>query len=161
VEIRRLLRNEAELLRDVRLRALADAPWAFGSSYARELAYPPERWQWFADQRDAVIYVAVEGGTVYGMAGGYVPGQGDSVALWGMWVDPRARGQGLARALVEAVIAWARERGAPAIRLDVTDTERARPAAALYRSLGFAPTGERAPLDSDPTLETIVMTRAP
>jgi ribosomal protein S18 acetylase RimI-like enzyme len=76
-------------------------------------------------------------------------------------VTAEARGRGLGRALVEAVIAWARERGAAAIRLDVTDTERARPAAALYRSLGFAPTGERAPLDSDPALETIVMTRSP
>jgi ribosomal protein S18 acetylase RimI-like enzyme len=160
MDVRRLREDEVELLRDVRLRALADAPWAFGSSYAREVAYPPERWQRFADHHESVIYVAVEGGTAYGMAGGYVPEGGD-VVLWGMWVDPRARGLGLARTLVEAVVAWARERGAPAIRLDVTDTERAGPAAALYRSLGFAPTGERAPLDSDPSLETVVMSRVP
>jgi ribosomal protein S18 acetylase RimI-like enzyme len=62
---------------------------------------------------------------------------------------------------VEAVLAWARERGAPTITLEVTDTERARPAAALYRSLGFAPTGERRTLDSDPALETILMSRSP
>jgi ribosomal protein S18 acetylase RimI-like enzyme len=94
------------------------------------------------------------------MAGGFVP-EADTVQLWGMWVAPEARGRGTGRALVEAVVAWARERGAAAVRLDVTDTERARPAAALYRSLGFAPTGERAVLDSDPSLETVVMTCSP
>jgi ribosomal protein S18 acetylase RimI-like enzyme len=104
--------------------------------------------------------VAVEGDAAVGMAGGFVP-EGDTVQLWGMWVAPEARGSGVGRSLVEAVLAWARERGAPTVLLEVTDTERARPAAALYRSLGFAPTGERAPLDSDPSLETILMSRAP
>jgi hypothetical protein len=50
---------------------------------------------------------------------------------------------------------------AGAVRLDVTDTGATRPAAALYRSLAFAPTGERSALESDPSLETIVMTRSP
>jgi ribosomal-protein-alanine N-acetyltransferase len=95
------------------------------------------------------------------MAGGFVPEGGDGVQLWGMWGAPEARGRGLGRGLVEAVLAWARERGAPALVLEVTDTEAARPAAALYRSLGFEPTGERAALDSDPELETILMSRSP
>jgi ribosomal-protein-alanine N-acetyltransferase len=94
------------------------------------------------------------------MAGGYVPA-GDTVHLWGMWVAAEARGRGLGRALIEAVLAWARERGAPMVVLEVTDTERAASAAALYRSLGFAPTGERAALESDPSLETILMSRSP
>ena len=75
-----------------------------------------------------------------------------------MWVAPEARGRWLGRALVESVIDWA---GGRRVQLDVTDDERARGAAALYRSLGFEPTGEREPLDSDPALETIVMTRSP
>jgi ribosomal protein S18 acetylase RimI-like enzyme len=95
------------------------------------------------------------------MAGGFVPPDPpDAVHLWGMWVAPEARGRGLGRALVEHVVGWARERGAAAVLLDLTDTERTAAAAALYSSLGFAPTGERAPLDSDPALETIVMRRA-
>jgi ribosomal protein S18 acetylase RimI-like enzyme len=161
MEIRRLREDEADLLRDVRLRALADAPWAYGSSHARELGHTPERWQWFADQLDAAIFVAVDGEAAVGMAGGFVPEGGDAVMLWGMWVAAEARGHGLGRALVEAVLGWARERGAPAITLEVTDTARTAPAAALYRSLGFAPTGERRVLDSDPSLETIMMSRRP
>jgi hypothetical protein len=62
---------------------------------------------------------------------------------------------------LDASLAAAGERGAGTVRLDVTDTERARPAAALYRAVGFVPTGERAAPESDPALETLVMTRAP
>jgi len=160
MEVRRLREDEVDLLRDVRLRALGDSPWAYGSSYAREIEHTPERWQWFADQRDAVIFVAVEDGAAHGMAGGFYP-EPDVVMVWGMWVAPEARGRDLGRALVESVIGWARERGAATVRLEVTDTERARSAAALYRSLGFVPTGERETLDSDPSLETILMTRSP
>jgi ribosomal protein S18 acetylase RimI-like enzyme len=160
--VRRLRRDEAELLRDVRLRALRDSPWAFESSHARELGHTAERGQRFADQVDSVIYVAMEGHACVGMAGGFTPPDlDDTVQLWGMWVAPDARGRGRGRALVEAVLAWAGERGAGTVRLDVTDTAPARPAAALYRAIGFEPTGERNVLDSDPSLETLVMTRSP
>jgi ribosomal protein S18 acetylase RimI-like enzyme len=160
--VRRLRSDEVDLLRDVRLRALQDSPWAFGSSYERELGYALERWQRFADQVDSVIYVATEEDRCVGMAGGFMPTDlVGTVQLWGMWVAPSARGRGYARTLVEAVVAWAAERGAATVRLDVTDTDLARPAVALYRALGFAPTGERGALESDPSLETLVMTRAP
>lgn len=160
MEIRRLRPDETDLLRDVRLRALQDTPWAYGSTYALELAYPPERWAWFAAQEDSVIYVAVDGDTGVGMAGGFVPEPG-TVMLWGMWVAADARRHGLGRALVEAVIGWAASSGADTVRLQVTDDERMAPAAALYRRLGFTPTGEREPLGSDPALVTIILTRSP
>jgi GNAT superfamily N-acetyltransferase len=160
MEIRRLRPDETDLLRDVRLRALQDTPWAYGSTYARELAYPPERWAWFAAQEDSVIYVAVDGDSGVGMAGGFVPEPG-TVMLWGMWVAADARRHGLGRALVEAVVGWAGERGVDTVRLRVTDDERMAPAAALYRTLGFTPTGEREPLGSDPSLVTIILTRSP
>jgi ribosomal protein S18 acetylase RimI-like enzyme len=52
-----------------------------------------------------------------------------------MWVDPAARGMGVARRLLDATEAAAREAGAPALRLD---TNRALvEAIALYRSSGF------------------------
>jgi ribosomal protein S18 acetylase RimI-like enzyme len=162
MHVRRLREDEVDVLRDIRLRALADAPWAFGSTYAHERAYAPERWAWFAGQTNSVVYVALDGESGVGMAGGFVPDEPpDTVQVWGMWVAPEARGHGLARALLESVIGWARERGAATVRLVVTDHELARPAAALYRSLGFAPTGEREPLDGERDLETIVMSRAP
>ena len=77
--------------------------------------------------------------------------------LWGMWVDPSARRRGLGRELVEAVAAWARHCGARRLRLAVTDCDASRPAASLYRGLGFVETGEREELASDPSLIVLVM----
>jgi hypothetical protein len=42
--VRRLRADEHALLRDLRLRSLRDAPLAFGSTLAREEAFPPGEW---------------------------------------------------------------------------------------------------------------------
>jgi hypothetical protein len=44
-KVRRLGAHEADLLRDVRLRALRDASMSFGSTLAREQGYEPETWE--------------------------------------------------------------------------------------------------------------------
>jgi ribosomal protein S18 acetylase RimI-like enzyme len=52
-------------------------------------------------------------------------------------VDPRARGRGVARALMDAAESWARGEGMRRITLNVwTQNERAR---GLYEHLGYAP----------------------
>ena len=59
-----------------------------------------------------------------------------------LFVRESARGRGMGRALAEAAIARARERGCRRIELDVND---ANPAAlALYEALGFSAWVERA-----------------
>jgi ribosomal protein S18 acetylase RimI-like enzyme len=63
-------------------------------------------------------------------------------------------------ALVEAVVTWAREAGAGRLDLGVTDGEASAPAAGLYRTLGFVETGEREPMESDPSLTALNMSRA-
>ena len=52
-----------------------------------------------------------------------------------LFVEPGARGDGLGRALAEACVERARQRGCARIQLD--SNERNRAAAALYASLGF------------------------
>jgi ribosomal protein S18 acetylase RimI-like enzyme len=61
-----------------------------------------------------------------------------------MWVAPEARGSGAGRVLVDAVIAWAGERGAR--RLVTSVTEGNDGALRLYERAGFADTGAREPL---------------
>ena len=40
-------------IRALRLAVLSDAPYAFGSSFAREVEYPPERWDALAEQSES------------------------------------------------------------------------------------------------------------
>jgi ribosomal protein S18 acetylase RimI-like enzyme len=68
--------------------------------------------------------------------------------LVSMWVDPRYRRRGVARALVDQAVRWAAERQAREVILWVADQNTA--ARRLYEQLGFRPTGERQPLPSNP-----------
>jgi GNAT superfamily N-acetyltransferase len=165
MEIRRLLGGDGDQLRDVRLRALADAPYAFSSSLEREVGLGPEFWEERVAESEfgehGVVFVAVDDGRSVGMSGGFfVDGTHEVAMLWGMWVDPLARRSGLGHGLVDAAADWARDSGAGRLRLAVTDCRESKPAAALYRKLGFANTGEREPLDWNPSLITRVLSRS-
>jgi len=165
MEIRRLRTGDSALLRDIRLRALQDAPYAFSSSFEREAGFALGVWEGRVAQsdsgQDGAVFVAVERGQCLGMAGGYFAAEErETATLWGMWVDPSARRRGLGRELVEAVAAWARGCGANRLRLAVTDCDSSRPAASLYRGLGFVETGKHVELASDPSLIALVMFRS-
>ena len=54
-----------------------------------------------------------------------------------MYVELAWRRQGVARALMAAVLAWSRRKGAPRISLHASDMGRP-----LYRKMGFKPTNE-------------------
>lgn len=163
--IRRIRPDEVEVYRVFRLRALADAPDAFGDSYALASARPPEFW----DERvantsagvDSVLMVAADAATDtwLGMTGCYLDDPaGGSAMVVSVWVASEARRRRLARRLVDAVIEWARERNAGTLRLWVTATNlRAR---SLYEGAGFAPSGAVRPLPSNPALQEIEMARA-
>jgi ribosomal protein S18 acetylase RimI-like enzyme len=64
-----------------------------------------------------------------------------------MWVDPRYRRWGVARALVDQAVRWAAERPAREVILWVADHNTA--ARRLYERTGFQPTGARQPLPSN------------
>ncbi|HEX3823258.1 MAG TPA: GNAT family N-acetyltransferase [Mycobacteriales bacterium] len=146
--IRRLTETDWVLLREVRLASLAESPAAFGSTYARELEFDEAEWR----QRAASSgwYVAADAEEILGIVAGYHDDSSppDQRHLVAMWVAPEARGSGVAAELVEAVVTWARGDGASEVTLGVADgNERAR---ALYLNCGFAATGARFPLHSDP-----------
>src|SRR5882672_220084 len=64
-----------------------------------------------------------------------------------------ARGRGAGRALLDAAIAWGRSRGLD--RLELWVTRGNGPAVRLYERAGFADTGRRDVLPSNPALQTI------
>ena len=69
-----------------------------------------------------------------------------------MWVTPDARGAGVGRALLDAVAAWARDRGLERLVLSVTTTNDG--ARRFYETCGFVDTGERSPLREGSELRT-------
>jgi GNAT superfamily N-acetyltransferase len=153
VRVRRIRADEADSLREIRLRALADTPLAFGSTHAREAAYPPERWQAWARDSAAgaaqATFLALDGADApVGLAFAVVDADADADAglarLYSMWVAPEARGRGAGAALVGAVLDWARTAAARTLRTAVTIGND--PAARLYARAGFRDTGVREPL---------------
>jgi GNAT superfamily N-acetyltransferase len=82
----------------------------------------------------------------------------DERHLVAMWVEPAFRGTTTATDLVEAVCRWAGERGARTVALWVADgNDRAR---RFYDRLGFAATGRRQPLPSNPDVGEELMRRS-
>ena len=120
--VRRIEPHDASRLKKVRLAALADAPAAFGSTYAREAAFSDTEWAERSRRGSSgslrTTFFAQEEGEVVGLVGGYRDAAGDPVVeLVSMWVDPSHRRRGVGQVLVEAVCDWARHTGADAVAL--------------------------------------------
>src|SRR5262245_46792219 len=77
VHIRRIRADEGLRLRDIRLHSLADSPMAFGSTLAREEAYPEALWNERAANGAAgdksVTFVAEHDNRLVAMATGLPP----------------------------------------------------------------------------------------
>jgi hypothetical protein len=67
VRLRQLRADEAERLRELRLRALREDPAAFAESYEAARARPPEDWARWAADESLVIVVAIDGERWLGM----------------------------------------------------------------------------------------------
>jgi uncharacterized protein len=136
--IERLRRGEGQRLRAIRLRALVDAPDAFGSTFAETEARSPQDWE--AQVEALATFVWREGDADLGLVRG-APHDGDPEAgyLISMWVTPEARGRGIGAALVGEVIAWARGRRLRRLVLDVGAHNV--PARRVYERAGFLATG--------------------
>jgi ribosomal protein S18 acetylase RimI-like enzyme len=124
-----------EKLRELRLQALATDPDAFGGPLEHAAALPASEWKqraeasergeqsrWFAAIDDHGEWVGIALATADDAA---------TAHLFGMWVQPRARGSSAASLLCDACVEWAASRGHQTIELTVVvDNVRA---AALYR----------------------------
>ena len=143
-ELRRLTEADAERFWALRLRALREHPEAFGRSYEEERATPisevrtrvpspPDGFVLGAWRDDELV------GTV-GLRRMAPEKQRHKAVLWGVYVAPKARGLGVARRLLAAAVADARE--LPGLeQIQLTVGSRSPAARRLYASLGFAPFG--------------------
>lgn len=151
VTVRRAAATDRMILKDVRLRALRSDPASFTEVLADVEHDSDTEWaEWAAEvsrvDGDSAVFLAfgADRATAVGMAGGFLRGEPHSDArVFGVWLDPAARGSGIARLLVEEVIAWARSTSRARLTLCVMEESAA--AIALYRALGFEEEGCAAP----------------
>ena len=121
----------------MRLAALKDAPYAFGSTYERELLLDDANWR--RRVTDRARFVAEVDGAVAGTVSGGDADETGSAAMTAMWVDPGFRRAGVGDLLVKTVIEWARAQGYSRMFLWVTEVNHS--AERLYLRNGFERTG--------------------
>jgi RimJ/RimL family protein N-acetyltransferase len=130
--VARLTETDWRLFAGVRLRALTEALGEHDPQYQKEVMFTAAQWR--RRLRDHAQFAALIGNRPVGLIGAQQENP-DSVYLYSLWLDPAARGKGLARPLVAAAVNWARDRRARTVTLRVA-TDNA-PARGVYESLGF------------------------
>ncbi len=163
LQIKSIQPDHWSALKAVRLAALADAPYAFGTTLAEAQAYSNAEWQKrarrFSEDPPAAGCIAFWDGMPCGLASVY-PSSDDAHAagLTSFWVAPGVRGQGVGEAMVMFVADWAASLGFTVLEADVVeDNARAR---AFYAKAGFRETGGSEPFRGDPSKRILRLTLA-
>jgi RimJ/RimL family protein N-acetyltransferase len=131
--VARLTESDWRVFAGVRLRALTDSLGENDPQYQQEASFTAAQWR--RRLRDHAQFAALIGSRPVGLIAAQQENP-ESVYLYSLWLDPAARGHGLARPLVAAAVDWARGRRARTVTLRVSpDNAVAR---GVYESLGFA-----------------------
>ena len=161
ITIEPITQQNAFVFKTVRLRALQDAPYAFGSTYARESQFPDSEWLARVERMNGERgcgFLAMDGETPCGIVGSFLDQEDATRAhLISMWTAPAYRQHGIGRLLVSAVVEWACKRNARTLVLMVTSNNE--PAIRFYERLGFARTGRTEPYPNDPAVIEYEMSR--
>jgi len=143
LDFRPLQRDHWPAFRELRLRSIAGSPLATYPTHEEEAGRSPDEIrERIAESATQVVFGAFDGDTLAGIAGlrrEPLLQVAHKAVLWGVFVHPDWRQRGLARALMDALFAYARAHGVRQIRLSVNVENP--PAIGLYRSLGFASYG--------------------
>jgi ribosomal protein S18 acetylase RimI-like enzyme len=147
MHIRRLEDADTETYRRLRLWALQESSAVYGSSYIEEVRMPLEavkqRLGLHNPDESFVLGAFSDAGRLVGIIGCYRASKikaRHKAHIWGMFVAPDFRGQGIGRALLEETIERAAQMpGVRWLNLDVVAGNDA--ARALYASRGFVSFG--------------------
>jgi GNAT superfamily N-acetyltransferase len=158
--VRPLEPHEVNFHRELRIRVLGDSPDSFGETASEAEARPRSYWEELTrsvtEPNRHVMFVAFEGNAVVGTTYGLLDKERkDTGRVGGMWVEATQRRRGVGRALLAAVLGWARTRGLKHVGLWAPASEPA--AVALYSGAGFKGTGRQRPLPTNANLHIIEM----
>lgn len=146
VEIRLITETDVGDFWEIRLRALREEPGSFSASYEDEVDKPVEDViNWIRERAGPERYIlgAFKNGSLIGMVG-FAREQGAKLRhkgrVWGMYIIPEVRGEGVGGLLLTEVILRTSDlEGLEQIVLTVTS--RNKPAIRLYENLGFTSYG--------------------
>ena len=142
MNIQTLTPSDVEAYQKLRLRALHDHPEAFGSAYEDEAATPLEKVaERMTSTPERFMLGAWQSGVLEGTAG-FSRYTGRKTRhrgmVWGMYVAPEGRGQGVGAALLNEIIH--RVRGLDGLEEVILAVTVGNPAARkIYLQAGFAP----------------------
>lgn len=162
--IRAVQAGDWAIVRDVCVEMLLDSPDAFGETLAEAQGRSSSEWSLFVERcargTEMSAFLAEDNDGACGFVRGDTtdprtpPG---TVLVSQLWVAPRQRGAGLGRELMNAVTKWAEDRQAERISLGVAESNLG--VQKFYERLGYADTGIRVPLPSNPTLRVVVLAK--
>jgi ribosomal protein S18 acetylase RimI-like enzyme len=148
--VARLTEADWRVFAAVRLRALADSLGENDPQYQQEAAFTAAKWR--RRLREHAQFTVLIGDRPAGLIGAQLE-NAETVYLYSLWLDPSARGRGLARPLVTAAVEWARQRRARTVTLRVAaDNAVAR---GVYESLGFSLNSAENPSDNGEVAMTL------
>lgn len=140
---RPLSASDAPAFQALRIQAIANEPSAIWPTHDEEAGRTLDDIAARIRKTDMqVVFGVFVDGTLVGIAGlrrEPLEQVRHKATLWGVFISPDQRGQGLARQLVAHLATWAREEGVLQIHLCVNAGNI--PAQELYRSLGFTAYG--------------------
>lgn len=141
IEIAAFSVSQWKAYRNLRLRAIQESPQAFLDTEEQTRAFPGKKWkQRLADAaagKSWQLFAKLDGKLV-GMIGAYRSGEdihNDSATAVGLWVAPKARGNGVGRKLMETLVDALEKKSIKTVYLSVNVEQKA--AVSLYKKLGF------------------------
>ena len=136
--VRRLSQDDAEQYVLLRREALEQAPLSFTASPEDDVAGSLDFVREALASKEQALFGAFDAALV-GIVGAYRDRNRKAAHkchVWGMYVSPAARGQGIGRRLLEEVLAFARS--SPGVtHVHLSASECAEEALGLYRSMNF------------------------
>jgi ribosomal protein S18 acetylase RimI-like enzyme len=158
VEITPLTAGQWRDLKRLRITALTESPDSFSPTAEEARSHDDDYWRRAAKRAESTegfaLFIVRRGGEGLGLGSAQRDDQGIG-HIGAMWVDPMLRGQGVGARLFDTIVSYLRATGCATIELSVTETNT--PAIALYRSRGFALTGESQPLRAGSPLLNLFM----
>lgn len=152
ITIRRIQTGEADLFKEMRLKSLREAPYAFSSTYDSALRRSAESWREQAESTaqgsDRATFIAFSEDSPVGIAALYrLEGQAGVGEMLQVWVTPEYRGSRVAWDLMDVVFKWAGENNFRRIIAGVTKVNVR--ALKFYTKYGFSVMDESLSNDSD------------